>query len=277
MIDIFRLTNSKTRQLIFDIFLKHQGQDFYLRQLERNTHISAGNLRRELTQLRKIGLFKTYKQGKNIYYQIDKTSPYYKLIDNISVNHDLIAVSFTWVKNKLPVPIPDDYFCATRDVFQARLETQLNHWESDIGSDAYLLTAIVGEIANNSFDHNLGNWPDVPGIIFACETKKKLIVLADRGQGILKTIRFVKPEVANDKEALNVAFTQIISGRKDEHRGNGLKFVKNTLLEKDWLLQFYSGSASAEIKSSMESDVLKIEKHQYIQGCLAVIKYECRT
>lgn len=273
MIDIFRLTKSKTLQTIFTTFLGQPEKDFYLRELERNTHISAGNLRRELSQLLKIGLFKTYKQGKNIYYQIDKTSPYYKIIDQTSANRDLIAVSFTWVKNKLPLPIPDEYFCTTRDVFQARLETQLNHWESDIGADAYLLTAIVGEIANNSFDHNLGNWPDIPGIFFACETNKKLIVLADRGQGVLKTIRFVKPEVENDKEALNVAFTQIISGRKDEHRGNGLKFVKNTVLENNWRLQFYSDSASAEIRSSLKSGVLKIKFHPHIQGCLAVIKY----
>jgi len=30
--------------------------------------------------------------------------------------------------------------------------------------DAYMAGAIAGEIGNNSFDHNIGNWPDMAGI-----------------------------------------------------------------------------------------------------------------
>lgn len=284
MIDIFRLTKSKTRQRIFAIFLENSGKDFYLRELERKTHISAGNLRRELSQLLKLGLFTIYKQSNNTYYRIDQNSPYYKLISQISFNRALVKLAFMWVyagttsscfsiKNHKSLPIPDDYYCPTRDIFQARLESQLNHWETQIGENAYLLTAVVGEIGNNSYDHNLGSWPDVPGTLFASDLDKKIVIVADRGLGILTTIRFVKPTVQNHREALKVAFSEIISGRKDEHRGNGLKFVRKIILEKNWRLQFYSGDASVEINSSIKSKRLLIKKYQRIHGCLAVIKY----
>lgn len=273
MIDIFRLTKSKTRQRIFAIFLENSGKDFYLRELERKTHISAGNLRRELSQLLKLGLFTIYKQSNNTYYRIDQNSPYYKLISQISFNRALVKLAFMWVKKSQPTQLPDDYYCPTRDIFQARLESQLNHWETQIGEDAYLLTAVVGEIGNNSYDHNLGSWPDVPGTLFASDLDKKIVIVADRGLGILTTIRFVKPTVQNHREALKVAFSEIISGRKDEHRGNGLKFVRKIILEKNWRLQFYSGDASVEINSSIKSKRLLIKKYQRIHGCLAVIKY----
>jgi hypothetical protein len=58
-----------------------------------------------------------------------------------------------------------------------------------------LLTSVAGEIGNNSYDHNLGQWPDIPGIFFAYDLNKKQIALADRGVGILETLRKVKPEL----------------------------------------------------------------------------------
>ncbi|MBU2523597.1 hypothetical protein KKG71_00165, partial [Patescibacteria group bacterium] len=45
---------------------------------------------------------------------------------------------------------------------------------------------------------------------------KKEIVLADRGLGILETLRQVLPELASHTEAVEVAFTQFVSGRAPE-------------------------------------------------------------
>jgi len=44
-----------------------------------------------------------------------------------------------------------------------------------------LIVAITGEIGNNSFDHNLGKWPDEPGVFFGYDIAKGTVVLADRG------------------------------------------------------------------------------------------------
>ena len=41
-----------------------------------------------------------------------------------------------------------DFFCISRDIFQARLDTYI------IKSNKYLESAIIGEIGNNTFDHN---------------------------------------------------------------------------------------------------------------------------
>ena len=127
-------------------------------------------------------------------------------------------------------------------------------------------------MGNNSFDHNLGNWPDVMGVFFAYTIAdgKVEMFLADRGQGVLKTLRRVKPELKNDVEALQIAFTERISGRAPENRGNGLKFVKESVKNSEIELTFTSGNAQAELNEKMKIKQTK----QDIRGCLAIIKYK---
>ena len=43
----------------------------------------------------------------------------------------------------------NDLFSKTRDVFQARLDTYVSR------TNKYLESAIIGELGNNTFDHNL--------------------------------------------------------------------------------------------------------------------------
>lgn len=274
--NIFMLTKSKTRQKILQLFIAYPQQAYYLRDLERRLTFSVGNIRRELSPLVQEGLFKKFRRGRLIYYQIDLQSNLYKVLEllmhkNISLEKNIIDEGFTWVTKPSPSKIPDDIYCQTGNVFQARLESFSTHLEVKIGIDAYLITAIAGEIGNNSYDHNLGNWPGIPGIYFAYDYIKRIIVLADRGQGIFKTISRVKPDVKNDKEALDVAFTQIISGRSPELRGNGLKFVSKNIKDKKWSLQFDSGRSSLNID---HEGLMRIEDvKRNIKGCFAVIKY----
>ncbi|OGK15993.1 hypothetical protein A2690_00880 [Candidatus Roizmanbacteria bacterium RIFCSPHIGHO2_01_FULL_39_12b] len=185
------------------------------------------------------------------------------------INTDIIQVARQWVITANPPLISDNWYCASRDVFHARLETFLVHLQKKLGDNAYLAIAIAGEIGNNSFDHNLGNWPDVPGIFFAYDIDKKLVVLADRGLGIKKTISRVKPEIKNDQEALTTAFTEILSGRSPERRGNGLKFVVKALAECGSTLTFASGDAEIVYTSGQFSSTKKIEPK--VNGCLAIL------
>ena len=70
------------------------------------------------------------------------------------------------------------------------------------------------------------------------------------------------------KDALNTAFTKVISSRYPERRGNGLKFVKNSVESKKFNLMFKS--ADPEIKINK---VFKIkERDENINGCLVIIK-----
>lgn len=167
--------------------------------------------------------------------------------------------------------LSDDEHCPTRDIFQARLDKIRIALENRPGSNLnliYPLIAVIGEIGNNAYDHNLGKWRDAMGIYF--DIDGKTIVIADRGQGILSSIQKVKSEIKADIEALRVAFTQTISGRFPEKRGNGLKFVVKVAQDLGLDVIVFSGNAMAKI----ENKILTFENSdQIINGVLAIIKY----
>lgn len=187
---------------------------------------------------------------------------------------DLFSVARVWAESLQAPELSSDHYCQTRDVFQARLERMANVLDGEENSKtlASLLTAVTGEIGNNSFDHNFGNWPDVPGIFFAYDKNKRIIALADRGVGIRATLLRVRPDIKNDIAALRVAFTEQISGRAPEQRGNGLKFVRNVATENPIGIYLQSGTAFASIAKDKGS--LKINlANRNLRGVLASITY----
>jgi len=125
--------------------------------------------------------------------------------------------------------------CETRDVFAGRLSHIVPIEKKGLSKDDLpLVISIAGEIGNNSFDHNLGQWQDVPGCWFELQlTRQQLwIVVADRGQGIYRSLSRVVPNLPDDQVAIEKAFSERISGRAPEQRGNGLKFVTGIISEK---------------------------------------------
>lgn len=184
------------------------------------------------------------------------------------------ALAKQWAMAPVGVTPPSEAYCPTRDIFQARLEKLQRSFEGIVPDSArYLLSAIAGEIGNNSFDHNLGNWPDVIGIYFFYDLNNRNIVLADRGQGILKTLRRAKPQLTTASEALKVAFTETISGRTSEARGNGLKFVRKVITENPFTLKFQTEDAEISLKEG-DVDVTTFLADEYIRGCIAIIGFE---
>ena len=217
-----------------------------------------------------------YKQLKKLLQtdQISKigTPPKVKYFPKFNMaNNEIEQKSTNWAVTGDPQFASTEWLCSTRDVFQARQERLLTTLKNLISENLlYLIVGMVGEIGNNSFDHNLGNWRDVAGVLFAVDTETREIILSDRGQGILSTIKRVRPETLDDQTALNTAFTEIISGRAPEQRGNGLKFVKKIIEENNLSLQFYSGQAAVEI-SSGKFTIKQSDK--IIPGSLAIIKF----
>lgn len=157
-----------------------------------------------------------------------------------------------------------------RDIFGMRLERMNQEIKKSETFEKYpLLVAIAGELGNNAYDHNLGAWRDEPGVYFSYDSKKRFFVIADRGQGVLATLRDIKPNLHDDCEALKVAFTEIISGRSPEHRGNGLKFVEREVQNhKDFRLYFYSGKGRYAIQGGKSS--CRIQEKNY-KGVIAVL------
>jgi len=198
------------------------------------------------------------------------THRYYKKEDLDLFSSDLFALAKNWAMSG--GNISSGFYCEYSITFQTRL---LKMQEDLMASKKYdkilsLIVAIIGEIGNNSYDHNLGNWPDISGIFFGYDLNKNTFVLADRGLGIFKTLKQVRSSLTSHQEALQVAFTEIISGRAPENRGNGLKFVRKVVQKNNLDLFFQSGDAEAVIHDGQELSINKSETN--IQGCLVKIK-----
>src|SRR3989344_3267217 len=117
---------------------------------------------------------------------------YYLQSDIEELIHEKHVVSWArqWATASLGMEPASNMYCQTRDVFQARLEQFQSKLSRFVSLPTVsLITAIAGEIGNNSFDHNLGNWPDIAGIFFSYSVRNKEVILADRGQGILVTLK----------------------------------------------------------------------------------------
>lgn len=203
---------------------------------------------------------------------------YYKLKDVQLMANNIFSLAEEWITNPIASEPIDDFFCIDSSTFQSRLNS-LEHLIkkiTELKNDFSYITSIVGEIGNNSFDHNLGSWPDIRGIFFAYDLNKKQIVLADRGQGILTTLQRVRPTLKDDSEALLAAFTEKISGRAPENRGNGLKYVKKVLVDikKEIPLKLYFQSGNAFVILNEKTTDIKIEQTSTrFKGCLALINF----
>lgn len=158
--------------------------------------------------------------------------------------------------------------CPNTILFQTRLE----HMLKEMGNSSFdfpLVGLIAGEIGNNAFDHNLGSWKDEKGIYFTYNLPEKFILIADRGQGLLSTLKHVRPELKTEQEAIQLAFTEKISGRFPEKRGKGLKLVRQVVQEKNWKLYFYSGNGML----ILNKELLRGKECQNFKGVLAVLKF----
>lgn len=215
----------------------------------------------------KSGRFKAIRKtsGGDRYYQPDDVADYLG---------DYFNLAKFWAQNSVGKEPKNDYYCANSGIFKARLQKLENALSKipELRQVYPLISAVTGEIGDNSFAHNLGNWPDVSGIFFAYDLDKKLIILADRGQGIFTTLKKVRPEIKNNATALNIAFTEIISGRAPEARGNGLKFVRDVIVSNNFELFFQSGDAEFALKKGEQNLNIKIAGAA-IRGCLAKINF----
>lgn len=225
----------------------------------------------KILKISRIAVFNKIKRGEIKAQKMGRNFVIFKRdLENININ--LFKLAKDWVD--LKKEFPEEFYCQNSSIFQARvskMEILIIHKKKN-GKLFSLLTSIAGEIGNNSFDHNLGQWLDIPGIFFGYDLNKKQIVLADRGVGILKTLKKVKPELKNHKEALLTAFTEIISGRKPEARGNGLKYVRKIISKYPINLMFQTGNAKLTLKGGNE-DINTENAPDNIKGCIALISY----
>ncbi len=187
---------------------------------------------------------------------------------------DIESIARVWAESPMAPELSSEQYCYTHDIFKARLDAMsiIFNRDANVKNIAPLIIAITGEIGNNSFDHNFGNWPDVPGIFFDYNIDKRIIILADRGLGIRATLLRVRPHLKNDIDALTVAFKERVSGRAPEQRGNGLKFVHNVAIKYHIGVSLQSGVAVAEIAKDKGQFNVKLAERN-IRGTLTKIIY----
>lgn len=224
-----------------------------------------------------VKTLRRWNESKKLLAKRDGSSKlfYYRndLEDFLKINPKyLLKTAAIWAFAKNPTSIPDGFYCPDRSIFKTRLSRlEFDLKETILFKEIYpLVVAITGEIGNNSFDHNLGNWPDINGIFFGYCLNEKMVILADRGQGILTTLKRVSPTLITHQQALATAFTKIISGRAPENRGNGLKFVKTVIQKNDFELFFQSGDAILHINKKNENIIYE-KSDNNIKGCFAKI------
>lgn len=206
----------------------------------------------------------------------DKESSYryYRKKDIEVFLKDLFRLAKDWVVSR--AEFPDSFYCQNSAIFLARITKMegLIMQNENMENLFPLIVSVAGEIGNNSYDHNLGQWPDVPGIFFGYDLNKKQIVLADRGLGVLETLKRVRPNLKDHKQALQMAFTEIVSGRSPEARGNGLKYVRSVISKNPISLVFQTGDAKLTLIGNKNNTNLNIENTaESIRGCIALISY----
>lgn len=215
------------------------------------------------------------KSGKLIAIRSGKgTHRFYRKSDLELFLENPFKIAKKWAFATNPFEPEKEFYCSNSSVFQARLarlEFTLKK-EKEFENIFSLITSVTGEIGNNSFDHNLGQWADINGIFFAYDIPKRMVVLADRGNGILQTLKRVRPELQDNKSALEVAFTEVVTGRAPEPRGNGLKFVRKAVAQSDMSLVFQTGDAELALKSHSEELHFKKTDNNF-RGCIALIKF----
>ena len=201
---------------------------------------------------------------------------YYHLAELKKFAADIEALGLVWATSAIPPELPPEYYCELPDRFTSRVTKMGMELQGDVRFSEELdslITLVASEIGDNSFAHNVGNWPDSPGAFYAYDLRKRVIVIADRGRGVKATLRQVRPSIATDMEALKVAFTEIISGRNPEKRGQGLKVVLKVLESREVGLFYRSGIGVVTVPVKKPGYLSIGLADQNVRGTYCVIKF----
>ena len=143
-------------------------------------------------------------------------------------------------------------------------------------ADSQRATAVIGELGNNVFDHNLGNWPTpIVGAIIAGQNypayKKIEITIGDPGVGFYESLTKAFPDIKSDTDAIKKGL-EGNTGRVGEQRGNGLKLIQ------EWTINNFSGQVmihSGDGLAIVAKDGIQLRKVHKILGTIAqfVIHY----
>ena len=215
---------------------------------------------------------------KNYILNIDELNNYDKMFEKIGCEKEHDLFSKISMSDKDNLNIQPLILCKYRDEFNAKLEYFLKMFRN-FGlseADSQRATAVIGELGNNVFDHNLGNWPTpIVGAIIAGQNypayKKIEITIGDPGVGFYESLTKAFPDIKSDTDAIKKGL-EGNTGRVGEQRGNGLKLIQ------EWTINNFSGQVmihSGDGLAIVAKDGIQLRKVHKILGTIAqfVIHY----
>lgn len=129
---------------------------------------------------------------------------------------------------------------------------------------AEYIVSLIGELVDNTFAHNAGNWPHgehIGGILMAQrykKTKELEIALSDMGLGIRKTLT-ANPAYASirtDREAIIKALEKGVTSRPQGRGGNGFTYIQEALKNGlEGTIDIWSGNSHLRIAGTGINDI----------------------
>lgn len=130
------------------------------------------------------------------------------------------AINYS-LTGQIPKGIDHAYYSANQSESVARLShffkiCREQGIKDDI--DTSLIISSLSELTNNCFDHNLGYWIDTPGCCVSWSNENHVLTfcVADRGRGIVETLKPVSSAGQTAQSILQTAFEKVITGRAQE-------------------------------------------------------------
>lgn len=80
---IEQLFGSKTRVKLLHLFYSNPNRSFYVREITRKIDEQINSVRRELSNLLKIGIIKSDSEGNKLYYEVNQKYGYYEALRDI--------------------------------------------------------------------------------------------------------------------------------------------------------------------------------------------------
>ncbi len=179
-----------------------------------------------------------------------KRMHFHELFSELTYKSFLTPLEKTEVNEKDNDNVCEILHCNFRDALEARLGSKIRRMFSHFGlneDEEPMATSLVGELGNNVFDHNDGQWPtSVRGAIILAQMNPQKrsaeVVVADPGIGFSGSLKALNPNIESDVDAIKLGLTGV-TGRVGEPRGQGLQIVKNwTIKNFAGIVRIHSGS-----------------------------------
>lgn len=133
-----------------------------------------------------------------------KRMHFHELLLELGFNEEAKQLQAVEIQERENLNVQEIIHCRYHDDFSARLGRfekifQQFGFNND---DAKRASVIVGELGNNVFDHNLGNWPtNFSGLIIAAQNYPKMkrieCIIGDAGVGFLGSLHNAFPALHN--------------------------------------------------------------------------------